>query len=287
MARHSIPGIIRSLVFLMACAVLVSCGGNSSSFPSQPTPNIAGAWEFVAVSNSGSVTGIEVSLSEGSVLVNGVSEPNGQVTATSNQISFVSLSPTTLNITGFGGTCQPVSTDRALTGSVTAIDSPFQFSFTENGNVFSVTGTLGGDGKSLLNGTYTAQAGNGCAADTGGTITGLAVSKISGTYAGQMCALSDTSSPCQLVDTATAVASENSSSNLTLTLNLTGTDNTSFTLTGPVTGNAFTLQGTIQGQPVIYQGYYEPVKNIPSLYLVNSTNPVAPNYVGTLAVPQP
>jgi hypothetical protein len=160
-----------------------------------------------------------------------------------------------------------------------------QFTFTENGNVFTVSGALGGDGKSLLNGTYTAQAGNACTADSGGTITGNMVPRITGTFLGKMCALGDTASPCQPVDSATAVATENSSNNLTLNLTLTGTDNTSVTLSGPVTGNAFNLYGTVQGQMVTYQGYAEVINSVPSIYLVNATNAAAPNYVGTLAVP--
>ena len=55
--------------------------------------------------NTGAITGIEVALSEGQTLVNGLNQPNGQIIAKSNQIAFVSLAPTTLNITDFGGAC--------------------------------------------------------------------------------------------------------------------------------------------------------------------------------------
>jgi hypothetical protein len=48
---------------------------------------------------------------------------------------------------------------------------------------------------------------------------------------------------------------------------------TSFTLTGPVTGNAFFVQGTFEEQAVSYNGYYEltydsltNANDIPSLY---------------------
>ena len=282
--------IIRFLALVMVSGALASCSGNRSSIPAQLTPNIAGAWEFVAVSNSGSITGIEVALTEGKVVLNGVTEPDGQITANSNQVSYVSLiSPSAdiWNITDFGGPCQPTTTASDLSGSITAIDAAIQFTFTENGNKFKVSATLSGDGKSILNGTYAAQAGNTCTADTGGTITGVAVSKITGTYVGRMCALNDTSSSCQPADTANASATEDSNSSLTLNLTLTGADHTSLTLTGPVTGNAFQLQGIVQGQVVNYYGYSEVVNNVRSLYLVNATNPAAPNYVGTLSIPQP
>jgi len=289
MVRLVTPKIVCSVGLLIVAGALVSCGGNKSSIPAQPVPNISGAWEFVAISNTGKVTGIEVALAEGSVLVNGVTQPNGQITANSTQIAYVSLQSAAAdiwNITSFGGACEPATTANGLSGSVTAIDSPVQFTFTENGNVFNVTGTLSGDGKSFLNGTYTPDANNTCTGDNGGTITGVAVAKITGNYTGQLCALNDTSSPCSPADTATAAASESSSSSLTLNLNLTGADNTSLTLTGPVTGNAFIAKGTVQGQPVTYYGYYESIKGVPSLYLVNATNTASPNYVGTLAVPQ-
>jgi hypothetical protein len=288
MVKSVVPKIIASLSLFAVGTVLVSCSGNSSSIPAQPTPNIAGAWEFVAISNSGSVTGIEVALTEGKVLVDGIQQPDGQISATSTQISFVSLNPTTLAITDFGGPCQPITGVNGLAGSATTADGPIQFSFTENGNVFNVTATLSGDGKSVLDGTYTSDIPNSCAADNGGTITGLAVSKVSGTFHGQMCPLTTTCASSQdFTNSVIAAASENSSSVLTLNLTLTGTDNTTLTLSGPVAGRAFVLQGTVQGQVVMYNGYYETVNNVPSIYLADTTNPATPSYVGTLALQTP
>jgi len=71
----------------------------------------------------------------------------------------------------------------------------------------------------------------------------------------------------------------------TLNLTMTGLDNTALTLTGPVTGNSFALQGTVQGQIVTYYGYYEIVNNVPSTYLADATNPASLDYVGTLTLP--
>jgi len=141
--------------------------------------------------------------------------PDGNITANSDQISFVSLLPNSLNVSEFGGPCQSTPGNSSLTGTVTSPDSQVQFTFTENGNVFKVTGTLSGDGKSLLKGTYTPDTrsgtSNACTADSGGSITGYMVARITGNFSGQMCALGDTSAPCQPNDTATATASENSS----------------------------------------------------------------------------
>jgi len=278
-----------ALLSLLGMSItLMSCGGNSSSVPTPPTPNVAGAWEFVAISNGGSVTGIEVALTEGKILVDGIQQPDGQISATSSQISFVSLDPHTLAITGFGGPCQPITGVNGLTGTATTADGPIQFSFTENGNVFNVRATLGGDGKSVLEGTYTSDVPNSCAADNGGTITGLAVTKVSGTFKGQMCPLDTTCSDSQdFTNSVIAAASENSSSVLTLNLTLSGTDNTTLTLSGPVSGKAFVLQGTVQGEIVLYNGYYQTVNNVPSIYLADATNPDTPHYVGTLALQTP
>jgi hypothetical protein len=285
------PKSAAMFALLISLAITVSCAGNSKSITTPPTPNIAGPWEFVAISQTsagiGVVTGIEVALSEGQVLENGLNLPDGNIAANSNQISFVSLAPNSLNITEFGGPCQSTPGDSNLTGSVTS-SSAVQFTFTENGNIFKVTGTLSGDGKSL-NGTYSPDTSSGtinaCTADSGGTITGNMVGRITGNFSGQICALGESSSSCQPNDTATATASESSSNILTLNLTLTGVDNAALTLTGPVTGNSFVLQGTVQGQIVTYYGYYETVNNVPSIYLADATNPASPNYVGTLTIP--
>jgi hypothetical protein len=78
-----------------------------------------------------------------------------------------------------------------------------------------------------------------------GTITGTLVPKLSGVYTGKLCQPIDNSC-LNNPDTATATLSQ-SGNTLTLNLRLTGTDNTPFSLSGPVTGNSFAVQGTFQG----------------------------------------
>jgi hypothetical protein len=278
--------IVATVIALFICAGLLSCSGSSKVSPT-PIPGIAGPWEFIAVSNNNSyITGVEVALKEGQVLVDGVEQPNGQISANSTQISFVSLDSVSqiYNATGFGGPCDAAgSSNNSLgPGNITAPNANMTFTFTENGVVFNATGTLSGDGQSFLNGTYT-QSGTSCA-DSGGAITGTVVPKLNGMYAGKICQPSDltcTSTP----DTATATLSESSSGTLTLTLAFTGGPDSgaSLTLTGPVTGNAFSASGTFQGQVVTYYGYYEVVKNVASVYFVNATsNTAQPSYAGTL-----
>jgi hypothetical protein len=285
--------IALSVTLITSSAALLSCGGssnNNSSNTAPPIPNVAGAWQFVAISNDGSITSINVAIKEGQVLVNGTEAPDGQITATSTQIAFASLASVSqnLDITAFGGNCLPITSLNSLgPGSVSALDAPFNFTFTENGNAFNVTGTLSGDGQSLLTGTYTPQTGNTCS-DPGGTITGTVVSKIFGTYGGKMCPLASAScsSSQDFTDIVNATTSESSSNVLTLNLAVTaGPDTgTNLTMNGPVTGNAFSASGTFQGQLLTFYGYFETVGSTPSLYFVNAGNTAQPMYVGTLGI---
>lgn len=269
------------VALLLFSAALINCAGNGSHISQQPIPNIAGSWEFIANSSTpgSNAVGIEVALQEGQTLLNGIYTPSGQVSASTAQIAFVTLNATSGNIVSFGGPCPDTATpSNSLTdGSVTAFNAPFNFTLTENGNIFNVTGTLAGDGQSLLNGTYSSPNGSACI--DSGTITGMVVPKLSGTFVGQL------TLPDGTTDSSTATLSE-SSGNLTVNLVVTGTDNTSFTMTGPVTGNAFSVQGTFQGQTAHYYGYNEVVKNVQSIYFVNATNSAQPAYAGTLGVPQ-
>jgi hypothetical protein len=274
------PRFVPLVALLLFSAALFNCG-KGSSIPQQPIPNIAGSWEFIAYSNTpgSNATGIEVALQEGQTLLNGIYTPSGQLSASTAQIAFLTLNTTTGDVVSFGGPCLPTATpSNSLTdGSVSAFDAPFNFTLTENGNIFNVTGTLAGDGQSLLNGTYASPNGSACI--DSGTITGMVVSKLAGTFVGQL------PLPDSTTDSVTATLSE-SSGNLTVNMVATGTDNTSFTMTGPVTGNAFSVQGTFQGQTVQYYGYSEVVKSVQSIYFVNATNPAQPAYAGTLGVPQ-
>jgi len=295
MLRFAVSGVIKkrftaarrvgsnaatAVALVVLCGALLSCGSSNSTLTTQTPPNIAGGWEFIAISNDGSVTGIEVALTEGQVIENSISVPNGQISASSAQIAFVSLTTISqnYNVTSFGGSCgaTATSTNSLGPGSVTGYGSPVTFTFTENGSVFNVTITLSGDGKSMLNGTYTPQSGNACS-DPGGTITGTSVSVPTGSYTGQMCPLESASSCSSQSDSVTANVSAKSGQ-VNLSLALTGTDNTSFTLAGPSTGNSFSAQGTFQGQTLTYYGYFEQVydssleANVPSIFLVSAAD---------------
>jgi hypothetical protein len=276
------PKIAVAMAVLALCGVLLCCGGNGSSIVPQPLPKISGPWEFIAVSNDGSWTAIDVALQEGATLVNGAPTPNGQISASSQQIAFLSVSEVSqsINATGFGGNCLPANLSNSLgPGSIMTQGGTLTFTLTENGNVFNVTGNMSGDDTQFLSGTYTPQTGNTCT-DPGGTITGQTIAKLGQTFTGTMCPLPGTSctSKSEFTDTVTsATLSESSSGTATLTFILTGTDNTTFTMTGPVTANAFSVTGTFQGQPITFYGYYEqvgrPGSTVGELYLVNAASP--------------
>ena len=275
------PKIVAGMVLLALSGLLVSCSSNNSSSSTLPPPNIAGYWEFLALSSNGAVTGIEVQLTEGQQLVNGVEVPNGQIAADSAQMNFVTLisgANQTYNISGFGGSCGATpTTTNSLSGTVTGLGAAINFTFTANSSVFNVTANLS-DGKTVLNGTYTPQAGNTCA-DPGGTITGLAVSVQTGQYIGKMCSPAETA--CSSPDDDVTATVSSKSGQVTLALALTGADNTSFNLAGPLIGNSITVQGTFHGQGVTYYGYSEAVSsagtNVASLYLVNAADPCFAN----------
>ncbi len=285
--------IFLSILLLSTGLALLGCGGNGASkFAPQPLPNIAGAWEITAVPNvnNGTSTGIEVALKEGQVFSNsaGGYVPNGQVSASGTQISFVGINTAGFVLTGTAN-CPvpgPDTNGNNLAGSLSGIGGPFNFSYTENGNDFNVTATLSSDGTNFL-GTYASQPGSNCT--DSGTITGVIVPKLSGTYLGQLCQPLD--GPCQAPtkDSATVTLSQ-SGTTLTVSMVLTGADNTTFTVSGPVAGNAFSVQGTFQGQAVAYFGYYQALFDstdglfdIRNIYLVNTAAPS--QLAGQLTIP--
>jgi hypothetical protein len=288
--------ILLPVALLAAVSLLASCGNKSATGDPQPLPNIAGAWEMIAApaTYNGKTTGIEVALKEGTTLITsgmGGYAPNGQVSASGTQIAFMGINVSGINTDSFvfGGNCPitgPDTNANNLAGGVTA-GGQFNFTYDENGNDFSVNAMLSADGQSLM-GSYTSQAGSNCADGDSGTITGLIVPKLSGTYLGKLCSPSD--STCSgSPDSANATLSEKGSV-LNVSLVLTGTDNTTLSLSGTVAGNYFSVQGTFQGQTVAYYGYYQEtfdpsdgLNDIQTIYLANVASPS--QLAGQLTVP--
>ncbi|HLW84587.1 MAG TPA: hypothetical protein VKR60_05180 [Candidatus Sulfotelmatobacter sp.] len=284
-----IKRVFAAIVLSALAVAMMSCSNGKPPTGVPATPGIAGTWEFLAVSsNGGGTTGIEVALQEGSVLINGMPEPSGIVSAAGiSQIAFVCINSNTGDVISFGGNCPGQSGvcsmvgGNTLNGTARAIGGPFTFTYTENGNAFTVSGMLDSQtqGLVLVNGTYNTQTSGTCT--DSGSVTGVVVPKLTGTYTGQM------TLPDGTADSVTATLSQ-SSGNLTVGIVGTGSEPTSFSLTGPVTGHAFALQGqfNVGGtvQPITYNGYYQLTKGIPSIYFVNSTDTANPAYAGTLTL---
>jgi hypothetical protein len=293
-------------------AILTSCSGSGSKIMAPPMPNISGPWEFIATSTitPGYQTGIETALQEGQVFSNTTASyvETGQISASGTQLSFVGLNylnGSSHETIVFAGNCTAASSNPgdALSGSISGLAGAMNFTYTEMGNLFTVTGMLSADGKSMV-GTYTEQAAasgetNGVCNSDGtvldqGTVAGTVVSKISGTFIGKICQPSDSSCSGGAKDNVNASLSE-SSGTLTFNMVLTGADNATLTLTGPVAANRFTVSGTFEGSSVSYEGYVQYVfdsvdglYDLPSLYLANvdlTTSPPTPTYAGTLTVP--
>jgi len=259
MKRIAAAGLLLGLAL-----VLVSCASKAPAPPPQ-MPNVSGAWEFILNSTSqpGYATGLEVWLQEGQSLVDGYYEYTGQISASGTQISFVGFTPSGIV---FGGNCAPAAdnTGNSLSGSISGVGGSMNFTFTESGNVFTVNAILDASGQFIDSGTYTSQSGSSCT-DSGIISSGKIVPKLSGMYAGKLLVNANN-------DSATATLSE-SSGTLTMNLLLTGPDNASLTLTGPVTGNAFFVQGTFDGAEVSYYGYFESTASVPTLYLSTVASP--------------
>jgi hypothetical protein len=286
-----------SMVFpALVLLLLTGCGGGSAYTPTV-IPGMAGQWEFLATSTQapGIQTGVEVNLQQGQALQNGVYQPTAQLSAAgSQQIAILSVDQTGFNQVPnivFGGNCSGSGSD-SLNGTVDATNN-VTLSYSENGNSFSATGTLGSDHKSIL-GTYTSQSGSGCI--DSGTFAGTAVAKLSGMYQGQLCppGAGGCQYPQGAADNATAALSQ-SGSTVSINMVVTGVDNTSFSLSGPVTGNAFLVQGTFnvggQAQTITYNGYFEltydcltQLIDLPSVYLVDPTYIGAGNPYGQVAL---
>jgi hypothetical protein len=280
--------IIISVLLLVLVAALISCSSSSKIAP-PVMPNISGPWEIVLASSTqpGYSTGLEIAMQEGTML--DTSGPGsyvytGQISAASSQINFVGLTlgahPTSAPHVTFGGNCAPAASDsgNSLIGAISGLGGSMNFSFTENGNVFNVNAILDASGTTIDSGTYTSQSGNVCV-DSGTITSGKIVSKLSGTYTGQLCEPLDSSCESGAGDSATVTLSQ-SGTTLTVSMLLTGADNTSFTLSGPVTGNEFSVTGTFEGTTVAYEGYYEltydssdSMYDTQTLYLVNAADP--------------
>ena len=91
-----------AVALLVLSAFLINCGSSKPTLPPQTPPNIAGEWEFIAVSQNGETTGIEVALAEGQVLSGEIMVPTARFQPVARRspsfLSLPSLLPTSPGI---------------------------------------------------------------------------------------------------------------------------------------------------------------------------------------------
>jgi len=279
---------------LLGCllAAWPACSSGKGDPSAAVIPKISGSWELVATSSQvpGFQTGLEINLQQGQIFADGNFQETGQLSAAGMQqvVAVGTQLDPAGNITSvsFSGACGTAG-GGALNGT---LDANYNVKLSYNdggGNVFSAATLLSSDLKTMA-GTYTLQSTSGCT--DSGTFTGTQVSKLSGTYTGQLIL------PDGTTDNASATLSESSASKFSANLIISGTDNTSLTLSGVVTGNAFSGQGTFQSSSVAYYGYfYQTIIESginqgltqSSIYLVDASDPNILVPAGTLTIPIP
>jgi hypothetical protein len=248
---------MKRLLFVGLLLFLTGCGGSSGTTPTTPAtpvPQIAGAWEIKAKSDQqpGFSTLIESNLQQ--TTASG-STGTATITATgADQIILVGQHPT--GGLFFGGLC-PGPTSDDITGTLSSTGT-LSLTLTEGASIYTLTGTANSDGKSMT-GTYAFSSGS---CPDSGTFTGSQVAVLAGTYEGTL----NLTNGHQ--DIATATLTEGVPSSFTVDLTLTGADNTTVTLTGFVVGDVFSVQGTLDGDPVSYYGYYAFTQK--AIYLVDA-----------------
>jgi hypothetical protein len=249
---------MKRLLFVASLLLLTGCGGSTSPTTATPTPltSIAGPWEIVAKSDQrvGYSTLIEANLQQATPTG---TVATGAITATgADQLVLIGQHPAGGFF--FGGLCPGAATED-LTGTLSSVNA-LSLTLTEGASIYTITGTVNTTGKSML-GTYTFSSGT---CPDSGTLTGVQVPALAGTYSGNLIFPSGHS------DHATATLTETSPSSFTVALTLTGDDNTTVTLTGLVVGNVFSVQGMLGAEAVNYYGYYS--FSSKSIFLVDASS---------------
>ena len=163
-----------------------------------------------------------------------------------------------------GGNCRG-SGDESLHGNVTG--ASLSMILDEGGSIFSIDANASADGKTMT-GTY--QIVSGDCADSG-TFTGAVVQALTGTYSGPL------SFPDGTMDSVSFNLIAGSGSSLSAGVQVVGTDNGSFTMTGTDIGDAFSLAGNFQGLALNLYGYHNATSSSIDVY-----DPATGNLLGSL-----
>ena len=156
--RHCVKPPVFLAVPCAALAVIVGCGGSSSSPPASPFPSLNGNYQLRATST-----------------VNGTSTLiGGQVTESSGTVTGM--------VHVAGTRCFNFLSDVAVSGTVTKDGALEVKSSSVAQQVITINATVSEDGSTISTGTYTIAGG--CADKDKGSVSGFRVPTINGTYAG-------------------------------------------------------------------------------------------------------
>jgi hypothetical protein len=235
---------MRLIAYLLALitSMLLGCSGKSSLTSSG---TVSGAYDIIVTSNvTGAVTLVEANFS---------ANANQSVAQGPTEVQILTLEK---KIWYVNGSC-PGSTpgQNGVTANINR--QKVSVTFNEGGNTFGGSGVFTG---STINGSFSVTGSN-CpdlvgvvgiyppGYDQGGFV-GNPVAALTGTFAGTLNLPSGT-------DNAAFTLSESGDQTLTVTAQLTGADNGTFTFTGTAIGNSMFVNGTVDSHNVTLLGYYD------------------------------
>lgn len=233
---------IRASFLALLTALTVGCSGKSSL---TSNGSISGAYDFLVTSNvTGAMTLVEANFS-----ANG----SQSTAAGPTQVQILTLEK---KIWYINGSC-PGNTPGQNSLAATPNGENIGVTFNEGGNAFGGQAVLTG---STINGSYSV-SGSSCPDLVGvigiyppgydqGAFVGNPVAALTGTFVGPL----DNSSG---TDNASFKLSENPDQSLTVTAQLTGVDNGTFTLTGTAIGNSMFVNGPVSGANISLLAYYD------------------------------
>lgn len=233
---------LRAYLLVLFTSLLLGCSGKSSLTLGG---TVSGAYDIVVTSNvTGAVTLVEADFSANGSQSAAQGPTEVQILTLENKIWYVN------------GSC-PGNTpgENGVTADVNG--NNISVTFDEGGNTFGGPGTFTG---STINGSFSV-TGSSCPSLVGvvgvyppgydqGGFVGNPVTPLTGTFTGTLNLPSGT-------DNAAFTLSESTDQTLTVTAQLTGADNGTFTFTGTVIGNSMFVNATVDGQAVTLLGYYD------------------------------
>jgi len=233
---------LATYALVLLTSLLLGCSEKSSLTSNQ---TVSGAYDIIVTSNvTGAVTLVEANFS---------ANANQSVAQGPTQVQILTLEK---KIWYVNGSCPGSAPGQnGVTANING--NEVSLTFDEGGNTFGGPGAFTG---TTINGSFSV-TGSDCpdlvgvvgvyppGYDQGGFV-GNPVAALAGTFEGTLNLPSG-------ADNAAFTLSEGGDKSLTVTAQLTGADNGTFTFTGSAIGNSMFVSGTIGAQSVTFLGYYD------------------------------